>query len=83
MDTETGLGHLGAVLTRQVLGHTGRNVVAFSRVLEPRSVGHHQVRCLDLGGHLRQRERDGLMLRDGFAESTAFLGVARGEFKRA
>src|ERR671916_1824552 len=83
VDAEGVLRDLLAVLAGQQLRHPGLNIVARAGVLEPGGVDHHQVRGLDLGGHLGELERDRLVLCDRFAEGSPLLGVADRELEGA
>src|SRR5690606_33057688 len=65
------VAHLGGV----ELGHRGLGGVAHALVLERRRAEDEQARRIDVGGHVRQHESDGLVLGDGLAEALALLGV--------
>ncbi|EAU62243.1 conserved hypothetical protein [Stigmatella aurantiaca DW4/3-1] len=70
------VGHAAGHLAGVQLRHGALHGVAHALVLEQCRLVHQQARRVDLRGHVRQHELDGLVLPDGLAERLALARVA-------
>ena len=81
VDAEGILDDVAAVLRREVLGHSGLRSLRWPASPGPRRAHDHLVGSLHLRAHLGDAEQHCLVLRDGFAERLALLGVGDAEFE--
>ena len=78
------VGDADGHLTGKQLGHAGfAGEADISPVGQPCGLVNQQARGLDLHGHVREFELDGLKLADGLAELLALFGITRRGFQRA